>query len=290
MPTDSPNSFGQNDSDGGAVPPFARLLKFWRGVYRLSQEELAHRLDSSPRHISRLENGRVHPSKAMVESISSKLSMGERDSSHLLIAAGFSPRFKKVDFNSPDLRWLRKAMTLTLRALDPYPATLTDGASNILMVNRGWVGLYGAVVPPDKLARVTNHFDFLFSGQGVGGEMRGWEDTLSVILMSLQQGVLLTDDEQNQAMLDRLQASRNVPEDWQQRAAALEPMASYRVQVEFEGTPRRFFSVSQTVGAMGPSAYVSEPQLTVNTLYPEDENLDLSKVVEGTLSHPLLSY
>ncbi len=149
MPTDSPNSFGQNDSDGGAVPPFARLLKFWRGVYRLSQEELAHRLDSSPRHISRLENGRVHPSKAMVESISSKLSMGERDSSHLLIAAGFSPRVKKVDFNSPDLRWLRKAMMLTLRALDPYPATLTDGASNILMVNRGWVGLYGAVVPPD---------------------------------------------------------------------------------------------------------------------------------------------
>ncbi len=120
--------------------------------------------------------------------------------------------------------------------------------------------------------------------------MRGWEDTLSVILMSLQQGVLLTGDEQNQAMLDRLQASPNVPEDWQQRAATLEPMASYRVQVEFEGTPRRFFSVSQTVGAMGPSAYVSEPQLTVNTLYPEDENLDLSKVVEGTLSHPLLSY
>ena len=81
-----------------------------------------------------------------------------------------------------------------------------------------------------------------------------------------------------------------MPADWRQPAAGLEPMASYRVQGEFAGAPRRFFNVSQIVGAMGPNAFVSEPQLTVNTLHPEDEGLDLSSPVEGELQHPLLFY
>ena len=67
-------------------------------------------------------------------------------------------------------------------------------------------------------------------------------------------------------------------------------MASYRLQLEFNGKRESFFSVSQTVGAVGPSAYVSEPNLTVNTLYPEDESLDLSSLIEGQLEHPLLPY
>ncbi len=100
----------------------------------------------------------------------------------------------------------------------------------------------------------------------------------------------MSGSQDSQAMLDRLLASPNVPADWQQRGAALEPMASYRIEVAFDGAPRRFFSVSQTVGAMGPNAYVSEPQLTVNTLYPEDETLDLSPLIQGELTHPLLHY
>ena len=270
--------------------PFGRLLKFWRGVHQLNQEELAHRLASSPRHISRLENGRVQPSKAMVEGIARELALGERDSNHLLIAAGFNPVVRRVDFNAPELRWLRKAMILTLRALDPYPATLSDGSSNILMVNRGWVGFYRTAIPEAELNKVSNHFDFLFSREGAGNMVSGLEDTLSVILMSLQQGVLMSDAQENQRMLDRLMTSPNVPEDWRQRAAKLEPMASYRLQLEFNGELQSFFSVNQTVGAMGPSAYVSEPNLTVNTLYPEDESLDLSSLIEGRLEHPLLPY
>lgn len=270
--------------------PFGRLLKFWRGVHSQSQEKLAHALQSSPRHISRLENGRVHPSKEMVESIAQALSLGERDAYHLMISAGYMPVTKGADFHAPELKWLRKAMTLTLRAMDPYPATLMDSSSNILMVNRGWVGFYQDIIATESLNQVSNHFDFLFSHQGAGNFMSGWQDTLSVILMSLQQAALLSGDPEKQAMLDRLVASPNVPKDWQQRGAKLEPMASFRIQVEFKGELKKFFNVSQTVGALGPNAFVSEPQLTVNTLYPEDENLDLAALTNRELKHPLLFY
>ncbi|WP_373091958.1 helix-turn-helix domain-containing protein, partial [Zhongshania sp.] len=45
---------------------FGRFLKFWRGVHGMSQETLAGRLGSSPRHISRMENGSSRASEAMV--------------------------------------------------------------------------------------------------------------------------------------------------------------------------------------------------------------------------------
>ena len=122
--------------------PFGRFLKFWRGVHSLSQEELAHRLDSSTRHISRLENGSSRPSETMAQDIAAALELGQRDRNYLMLSAGYTAIEEKQDFHDPALKWLRKAMVLTLRSLDPYPAALTDGLGNLLMVNRGWVGFY----------------------------------------------------------------------------------------------------------------------------------------------------
>ena len=279
-------------TDTPAELPFGHFLKFWRGVHHLSQEVLADRVGSSPRHISRLENGSSRPSETMVSEIATALKLGQRDSNYLLLSAGYSTSEQHQDFNSPDLKWLRKAMILTLRALDPYPASLMDGLGNLLMVNRGWVGFYRNTAAVRSLDQVNNHYDFLFSRHGAGNIIRGLEDTLSVILMSLKQGVMLENHQHDEglALLDRLENHPSIPEDWCQRGAKLEPMASFKVQVEMNGALKRFYTVSQVVGARGPAAYVSEPQLHINTLYPEDETLDLSSLIAGELSHPLLPY
>jgi transcriptional regulator with XRE-family HTH domain len=269
---------------------FGRFLKFWRGVHGLSQEELAHRINSSPRHISRMENGSSRPSAAIVMAIAEELKLGKRDSNHLLVAAGYVPAEEKLDFNAPELKWLRKAMTLTLRALDPYPTTLTDSSTNFLMVNRGWVGFFLKNVPQHTLDTFTNHYDFLFSRKGAGNIVSNWEDTLSVILMTVQQRVLFTNDPADEAIRNKLASHPNLPPDWQQRAARIEPMASFRVQIELDGRLQKFFSVNRMVDPLGPAALGAEPHFTINTLYPEDENLDLSGLIEGELKHPLLFY
>lgn len=277
-------------SEKESEPAFGRFLKFWRSVHEVSQEELAFRLDSSPRHISRIENGSSRPSETIILEIGRVLELGNRDLNHLLIAAGYAPREQKVDFHAPDLKWLRKAMTLNLRALDPYPASLVDSSSNLLMVNRGWVSFYSKIVSPHELENANNFYDFIFSRQGAGTVVSNWEDTLSAILMSFQQTALFTNDEQDLATLDRLSAHPSVPPDWRKRAAKFEPMASFRVQLNLNGALRRFFSVNTTVGALGPAAFLSEPRLTLNTLYPEDENLDLASLIDPELKHPLLFY
>lgn len=271
-------------------PTFGRFLRFWRGVHKFSQEELSHRLNSSPRHISRLENGSSRPSEAMIEDIAEAMQMGDRDRNHLRIAAGYSPQQQRIDFHATEFKWLRKAMLLTLRAMDPYPTTLMDSSGTILMVNRAWVGFYSATIPAAQLDKVTNHFDFLFSRHGAGTILSGWEDTLSMIVMSLKQDAMFNESPDKLAALEKLLNNPNVPSDWAQRASRLDPMASFRVQADYQGALRRFYSVSQIVGALGPAAYLSEPKLTISTLYPEDDTLDVSALAEGTLEHPLLLY
>ncbi|MFT5690780.1 MAG: transcriptional regulator with XRE-family HTH domain [Oceanicoccus sp.] len=269
---------------------FGRFLKFWRGLHRLSQEALADKLQSSPRHISRMENGSSRPSETMVLDICNVLSLGIRDSNHLLISAGFAAAEQHVDFHSPDMKWLRKSMAMTLKALDPYPTVLLDSSANILMVNRGWVGVFRNSLDQGALENVTNHYDFLFNQEGAGSLVSNREDTLSVILMSLKQRALFSNDQNDQNLQSRLESHPSVPEDWQQRAAKLEPMASFRVQMSINGSLNRFFSVITTVGALGPTAYASEPKLSIHTLYPEDDNLDLNPFIDASLSHPLLIY
>ena len=105
----------------------------------------------------------------------------------------------------------------------------------------------------------------------------------------MQQKALLSNDPEDLARTHRLASHSNVPADWQQRAAGLEPMASFRVQIQYDGALKRFFSVNSTVNPQGP-IFGSEPPLTINALYPEDEDLDLSPLLEGELSHPLLFY
>ena len=269
---------------------FPRFLKFWRALHNLNQEELAFRLNSSPRHISRLENGSSRPSEAIIKEITQALNMGDRDRNRLLMSAGYAPDFKKINFHAPELKWLRKAMTLHLKALDPHPTALLDSSMNILMVNKAWVGFYSDRTPKDIVDNVTNFYDFFFSHQQLDNSDSSWKDTLSVILMSLQQQALISNDPDDCALQKRLALHPSVPADWKQRAAKLEPMASFRTQAYIKGSRETFFCVNSTVAALGPTAFESEPQLTINTMFPEDEELDLSIFIKGDIKHPLLCY
>lgn len=270
--------------------PFGKLLKFWRSVHGLSQEKLALDLESSARHISFLENGKAHPSKDMVLKLASHLSLGIRDTKNLLISAGYTQTLKVIDFHSQSPSWLRNAMKLTLKAMDPYPANLMDNTGKILMVNKSWVSFFSLTVEKDILDSVDNHFDFLFNRKGAGNIISSRQDTLSVVLMSLMQAAILSGDQSALDKVERLAKHPDVPQNWRQRGAAIEPMASYRVQVNIRGTISRFYNVTQTVSAEGSIAYAAEPGITTNTLYPEDETYDLSALLNTDISHPLLFY
>ena len=269
---------------------FGPLLKFWRNIHGLSQETLALNAESSTRHISCLENGKAHPSRAIIEKLSDVLNLGERDSCYLQLAAGYLPAAKVVDFHDPEYNWLRKAMIMTLKAMDPFPAVLMDRYGKLIMVNKGWVAFHLNMVNQEELEAAKNHYEFLFSHHHNHTPSEVKKNTLALILMAMKQESLLSYDENYEDMFNGLLALPDVPSDWEQRAASLEPQASFRVQMDINHVQQNFFNVSQMVGALGPTSFVSEPRLIINTLYPENPDLDLSKNMRDDLTHPLLAY
>ena len=269
---------------------FGPLLKFWRNTHELSQEALALSAESSTRHISCLENGKSHPSRAMIDKLSEVLNLGERDSCYLQLAAGYLPAAKSIDFHDPQYNWLRKAMILTLKAMDPFPAALMDKYGKLIMVNKGWVGFHRQIATQEALENADNHYEFLFSHQPNHSPSEVKKNTLALILMALKQESLLNNDTNFIEMFDSLLSLPDVPNDWEKRAASLEPQASFRVQMDINHVQQNFFNVSQMVGALGPTSFVSEPRLIINTMYPENSDLDLSVNITDELSHPLLAY
>ena len=268
---------------------FGRLLRFWRKSFGRSQEELALDLDASPRHISRLENGRVLPSVEMVQRIAATLGLGRRDTIHLLSAAGHTPPPETVDFQAPDLRWLRKSTALMVSALDPYPSLLTDSVSRILLVNRSWLGLLGQRVDPGGPEGLRQYFDFLLESIGRGDGSGARRDLQCGLLMTLQQEALIRDDPRQQALVDRLAQARGLPPDWPVRASRTEPTASFALPIEIDGRPERFYHVSRSISPAGPSSYMTGAGLAILSLLPDDFGRDWSFLAERAGDHPALA-
>jgi hypothetical protein len=109
------------------------------------------------------------------------------------------------------------------------------------MVNRGWTKFCESLNDAEGLALLSNFNDFIFAQAGAAHAVGAWADTVSTILMSIQQAALFTGDKSAEKTVQRLQQYPCVPADWRQRAALTEPMASFRVQINIEGELMRFF-------------------------------------------------
>ncbi len=275
-------------NDASSTPTaFGRLLRFWRGVFGRTQEDLAHELDSSPRHISRLENGRVQPSREMVERIAGCLELGDRDTAHLLHAAGYTSPRGLLDLRSADLRWLRRATAQILDALDPYPSLLTDGVS-IHMVNRSWLGLMERWLdPPSATPTIRDYYDLLLrSMRSPDGHSTG-PDIRCGFLMTLQQEALIRDDADLQRVVQQLAVDHELPPDWPARAARFEPTASFGVWIELEGESTLFFHVSRSISPAGPS-HLLGAGMAILSLLPKDTTRDWSFLTAHDRDDPVL--
>lgn len=269
------------------ISSFGQMLKFWRKVFSISQEHLALNANSSTRHISCLENDKAKPSQEMVEKLCEALNLGVRDSSYLLLAAGFQPEIAPFDFHAKENRWLKNAMTMSLRAADPYPTCLLDRYGDILLVNKAWVELFTSSLPESKVDELSNYYDLLFYQQSLLPETELRSNTLALILMAFHQEAILNNDDHFQVLLARLAQYKNVPKNWQKIAAEWEPKTSFKLEMDVNYETHTFYSVSQTVGAMGPSSFISEPRLVINTLFPEQQALT-ERWRESALQHQLL--
>ena len=265
-----------------------RLVRFWRSTFDLSQEELALELDSSTRHISRLETGRVHPSREVVLKIAAYFGLKRRDTSNLLIAGGYIPETLDTEFRGQAYRWLRRTMAMNLRALDPYPAMLTDGQVGILMCNKGWLGLFHDKLDLSKDLLVSDYFEAIMEAVAIGAREEEKMDAMCGLALSLKQEALLRDQPLLDDLVSRLKEKYQLPENWPAIAARSEPKMSFPVSFEIEGQQQQFFHITNGITSLGPVENAMEPLLLMVKLLPRQQNVDVSGLADHDIDHPWL--
>jgi transcriptional regulator with XRE-family HTH domain len=130
---------------------FGPLLKTWRERRRFSQLDLAHVADVSARHISFMEQGRAHPSRAMVLRLTRHLDVPLAERNTMLTAAGFSSHFKARPARGAELAPVHAAIERLLARHLPYPAFALDRHWRVVHANATASALFSAfALTPDQ--------------------------------------------------------------------------------------------------------------------------------------------
>jgi transcriptional regulator with XRE-family HTH domain len=144
----------------------AGMLREWRERQRVSQLELALRAGTTQRHVSFIERGHSRPGRGMIVRLTEALGVPLRERNSMLVAAGYAPVYPETALDDPDLDPIRAALERILAGHGPYPAVITDRASDLVSANDAFMALLDGVAgalrePPVNLARVLLHPDGL---------------------------------------------------------------------------------------------------------------------------------
>lgn len=276
-----------DDSQAGA---FGRLLRFWRGVRGHSQAQLAHLLETPPRHVSFLETGRSNPSRSMIGRLAAVLALNERETNVMLVAAGLLPESQEVDLDTEKYQWLRGHLALLLRKHDPYPAIAVDRCGDIKMCNRAWILLVQAYLFGSPSLGRANVFHLYFSDEGLRQRMRDWERLACIMLLRVQEQQLLSGDARLAELVEWLQAYPGVPADWATRAQGSGASSGYEIYLQLDDIVSHSLTV---ISNLEPVPDFSSPQVFIHNFFPRDratEQLWLSLYSDRALDHPLLCY
>ncbi|MGR6318492.1 helix-turn-helix transcriptional regulator [Micromonospora soli] len=179
------------------------LLREWRERRRLSQLALAHEAEISPRHLSFVETGRARPSREMVLRLAEHLNVPLRDRNHLLLAAGYAPAYPQAALDSPELRRVRAAVRLVLRAHEPWPAVAVDRLWRLVDANAA-VPVLTAGAAPHLLRPPVNALRLTLHPEGLAPRVVNLGQWRTHVLGRLRRQAALTADADLAALHDEL--------------------------------------------------------------------------------------
>lgn len=151
-----------------AAPDVGTLIRLWRTRRRLSQLDLGHRADVSPKHVSFIETGRSRPTRDMLLHLCQHLDVPLRERNQLLLAGGFAPAYPEHALSDVPMAAVSSAIRQILDVQEPNPTVVVDRHWTMIDAN-ATVGLLveGCAAhlldPPVNVLRLTLHPDGMSS-------------------------------------------------------------------------------------------------------------------------------
>ncbi|MFI7442840.1 helix-turn-helix domain-containing protein [Nonomuraea indica] len=242
------------------------LLREWRRRRRLSQLDLALQAGSSARHLSYVETGRAHPSRAMVLRLSAALDVPLRERNTLLLAAGYAPAYRESSLDDAYLASVRAAVDTMLAAHEPYPAVVVDRLWNVLDGNRAMTVLMDGI-PPHLLRPRPNVFRLTLHPDGLAARLANLGEVRALFLERLRRQVDATGDA---ALRDLYEEVRRYPVPAGPAEAPTGDAGPIQVPLRVR-TPFGELSMFSTMATFGAPADVTLSELAIELFYPLDE-------------------
>lgn len=183
-----------------------QLLKQWRQRRQLSQLDLAIASDVSPRHVSLIETGKSNPSADMILRLATHLDVPLRERNHLLLAAGFAPRYAERPLAGQALSIARHAIERVLRAHEPYPALVLDRRWNIISTNDAAAAFFDHL-DADLLRPPVNIVRLAMDQRGLASRIDNLSDVRSMLLSRIARQLAAAPDAQLTRLYEELGAS-----------------------------------------------------------------------------------
>jgi len=248
---------------------FQRHLRYWRNMANISQMQLALECDLSPKHVNQLENGKASPTRETTLKLAEQLRLSFQNTNGLLIAAGFSPEYRKSNLASKELAFTRYAIQRIIDQHDPFPAIVTDPSGNFLFMNKGALGLVSFLVNPALIGKTNNAYEMYFSELGFRPYIMNWEETSHEILHHLEQEILaIPPGELGYDLITRLERDYNVSPNWRESRQESDNNAIFNFHFCKDDVNLRFFS---TFTAFGTPRDVSLQDVRIESFFPADE-------------------
>jgi transcriptional regulator with XRE-family HTH domain len=247
---------------------FARLLREWRQRRRLSQLDLALSSGVSQRHVSFLESGRAHPSRAMILQLSETLEVPLRDRNEWLVAAGFAPLFKARNLNCPQMSQVYGAIKMMLKAHEPFPALALDRSWNIRRSNVAFDTVI-ALLGDDIWARVgddqRNLMQLFFHPEGLRPFITNWASVGPLLWQRAKREALTLAGTEMNAVLDSLAPLQDAHILWSAADTALLPVIPFNMKIG--AIEMSMFAI---IATFGTAQDVTAEELRIETLFPAD--------------------
>jgi transcriptional regulator with XRE-family HTH domain len=248
---------------GGGV---GTLLREWRKVRRMSQLDLALRMDVSARHVSRVESGRAQPSRPMVTRLADALDMPLRERNGLLSAAGYAREYPERGLDTPEMAEVRRAIDFIVAHHEPYPAFVMNRRWDVLLASRGAARLAEFLIGGSRHANMLLQF---FDPEDLRSAVVNWEEVAGDLIRHLHDEIAAQPgDGEARALLERVLGYPGVPSGWATRDPGGMPPPLLTVEFRKDGRSLRFFS---TVTTFGTPRDVTVEELRIECAFPADE-------------------
>jgi transcriptional regulator with XRE-family HTH domain len=242
------------------------LLREWRRLRRLSQLDLALRMEVSARHVSRVESGRAQPSRQMVARLADALAMPLRERNGLLSAAGYAGEYPERGLDAPEMVEVRRAIDFIIAHQEPFPAFVMNRRWDVLMANRGAARMAEFLIGGSKHGNMVLQF---LDPEDMRSAVVNWEEVAGDLIRHLHDEIAAhPGDTKARAVLERALAFPGVPARWGTRDPGGAPPPLLTVEFQKEGRPIRFFS---TVTTFGTPRDVTLDELRIECAFPADD-------------------